>query len=293
MPNLEFTCDIQTLSEKILEFTTGSETKTVSFGVTIADKLFPVHLHISSHFPNRLTALFNGAVSRERSKDGIVFQRSSWKNGIPSSIISFADPTLVLHDEITIGWGQVDGTLFAPECYKRILDELRNANLIPKSESTLHFGSSAGGFQALATAGYDAGSHVLCNNPQTDFSQYNAAWAANRVLRFFGFENRKEYVESDRYGEYAWRIEIPQLYSRLGYIPKNIRILINTASENDLVAQAGSFVSGITRISNMPTATGYEIYYYYHPIWGHNPLPKSVTLSEIESALARLQIISK
>ncbi|MEY8579115.1 hypothetical protein AALI21_12560 [Corynebacteriaceae bacterium 6-324] len=288
MSELEFICSIDELESSISEWKSSSESPSIKFGVTIEDVLFPVFLHISDAHSERLTVLYNGAVSRERCEDGIVFQRSSWKDEIPSCIVSFADPTLVLHDGMSIGWGQVDGQLFAPEQYKKILDRLRDALQLPGRFETLHYGSSAGGFQALATAGFDRGSRVLCNNPQTDFSKYSVAWATNRALKVNGFANRAEYLESDVYSDFAWRVEIHKLYQKLEYIPDNIRLLINAASENDLVAQAGSFVAGITEISTKQSTNGYEVYYYFHPSLGHNPLPKPQTINELIAELEQL-----
>lgn len=288
MSELEFVCDFGNLHSAISEWKESAESISVKFGVTIEDILFPVFLSISESNSSRLTVLYNGAVNRERSEDGVVFQRSSWKDEIPSSIVSFADPTLVLHDGMNIGWGQIDGQLFAPEQYKRILDQLRDTLPLPNGFQTLHYGSSAGGFQALATAGFDRGSRVLCNNPQTDFSQYSLDWATNRALKLNGFANRKEYLESDKYNDFAWRTEIPKLYEKLQYFPENIRILINAASANDLVAQAGSFVVGMAEVSSTPSTKGYEIYYYYHPSLNHNPLPKPRTILEITKELEQL-----
>ena len=194
MSELEFVCPLSELETSITKWSGSSESSTVKFGVTVDEVLFPVFLHLSDTHNDRLTVLYNGAVSRDRCEDGIVFQRSSWKDEIPSTIVSFADPTLVLHDRMSIGWGQVDGQLFAPEQYKVILDVLRDSLSLPGRFETLHYGSSAGGFQALATAGYDRGSRVLCNNPQTDYSKYSVAWATNRVLKVNGFANRDEYL---------------------------------------------------------------------------------------------------
>lgn len=285
MSELEFVCPLSELETSITKWSGSSESSTVKFGVTVDEVLFPVFLHLSDTHNDRLTVLYNGAVSRDRCEDGIVFQRSSWKDEIPSTIVSFADPTLVLHHRMSIGWGQVDGQLFAPEQYKVILDVLRDSLSLPGRFETLHYGSSAGGFQALATAGYDRGSRVLCNNPQTDYSKYSVAWATNRALNVNGFANRDEYLGATNYDDVSWRIEIPKLYQKLEYIPGNIRLLINSASENDLVAQAGSFITGITAISSSPSTNGYEVIYYYHPTLGHNPLPKPQTINEIVAEL--------
>lgn len=288
MSKLEFTCDFDDLSNHISELNSSSSIDSSQFGVEINGVLFPVFIHINSNEPERLTVLYNGAVSRDRAEDGIVFQRSSWKDEIPSSVVSFADPTLVLNEGMSIGWGQADGVLFAPEQYVNILQVLRESLHLPSAKSTLHFGSSAGGFQALATAAFDQGSRVLCNNPQTDFSQYSVAWATNRALKVNGFANRDEFLNSERFADTSWRIDIPSLYAKLNYMPEHIRFLVNTASKNDLTVQTASFISGITENSTEPTVSGYEVYYYYHPVLGHNPLPKAATLDEIKEQLGAL-----
>src|SRR5699024_9146937 len=285
MQELDFTCTLSELAGTIRAWDETTASNQVTFGVSIEDVLFPVFVSIDRDRNARLTVLYNGAVSRERSKSGIVFQRASWKDDLPSTVVSFADPTLLLSEGMSIGWGQADGKLFAPQQYAIILDVLREAKGLSGSNRTLHFGSSAGGFQALATAAFDKGSRVLCNNPQTDFSQYSVPWAANRALKINGFANREEFLASENIDEVAWRIDIPKLYEKLEYVPPHIRILINSASKNDLTVQAASFISGITEISSESTTNGYEMYFYYHPGLGHNPMPKAVTIHEIASQL--------
>lgn len=288
MSDFEFVTSLDGAKEELIQIRPLLDLGPVQFGIEVDDVLFPVFLSISSEHPDRLTVLYNGAVSRERCPDGVVFQRSSWRSEIPSTVVSFADPTLVLNEKMSIGWGQADGNLFAPEQYEKILVVLRDALNLPNAEKTLHYGSSAGGFQALATAAYDRKSRVLCNNPQTDFSKYSVLWATNRALKIHGYSNRAEYLSAENYGEIAWRVEVPKLYEKLAYIPQNIRILINSASKNDLEAQAEAFVTGITSISCEPSTRGYEIYYYFHPALGHNPLPKPTTIAEITSQLSQL-----
>ena len=288
MSEFEFVTTLSEAGEALIKVQPQIEIGPIKFAIEIEGILFPVFLNINRAHPGRLTVLYNGAVNRERSPDGIVFQRSSWANEIPSSVVSFADPTLVLHEKMTIGWGQADGVLFAPEQYSRILVVLRQVLNLPHAAKTLHFGSSAGGFQALATAGYDPSSRVLCNNPQTDFSRYSVAWATNRALKIHGFSNRSEYLAAEHYADFAWRVEVPKLYEKLSYVPQNIRILINSASKNDLEEQAEAFVTGVTSISSEPSTRGYEICYYFHPTLGHNPLPKSTTIDEITSQLSQL-----
>lgn len=288
MSKLQFVCSLSEASIKLNEWKNSNPTGPAQFGIEIDTVLFPVFLSFSHSDSDKLVVLYNGAVSRSRCEDGIVFQRSSWSDEIPATVVSFADPTLVSHEGMTIGWGQADGKLFAPEQYKVILDMLRTVLSLPEAHKTLHYGSSAGGFQALATTAFDRDSHALCNNPQVDFSQYNLAWATNRALKVNGFKNRTEYLESENYDDISWRIEIPKLYENLYYSPENIRIQVNAASENDLKVQIAAFVSEITSISSLPSVNGYEIYYYYHPALGHNPLPKPSTITEIENELERL-----
>lgn len=285
MSDFEFVATLVEAKEALIQIRSSLDHGPIQFGIEIDGVLFPVFVSINSEHPDLLTVLYNGAVSRERCPDGVVFQRSSWRSEIPSTVVSFADPTLVLNEKMSIGWGQADGNLFAPEQYEKILVVLRDALDLPKAEKTLHYGSSAGGFQALATAAYDRKSRVLCNNPQTDFSKYSILWATNRALKIHGFSNRAEYLSADNYGDIAWRIEVPRLYEKLGYVPQNIRILINSASKNDLEEQAEAFVTGVTSISSEPSIRGYEIYYYFHPTLGHNPLPKPTTIAEITSQL--------
>lgn len=248
-----------------------------SFLVSLEGVGFPLLIAIPPEKNNTLLVTYNGAVNRTKSPDGLVFQRSSWIPDFKSTVVSIADPTVAATPNLAIGWGQIGPNHFGPKEYARILAKLRNILALPSANHTLHFGSSAGGFQAICTAVFDRGSSVLANNPQLDWSLYSVQWQVkkvkNQVLQIE--ENYPWLLEEE-----PWRVNVWKLFEKHEYLPP-MEVLINIASESDFNVQLPEFLSGIKNLHFLNSEPDLNCSLYRDDTAGHNPLDKKNTIKAI------------
>lgn len=229
----------------------------------------------------RLLVLYNGAVDRKRSSTGIVFQRSSWVGEFNATRIHFADPTILPFPDMSIGWGQLSKNAWAIPGYISILNLIRkDLNGIGASK-TLHYGSSAGGFQAMMAACLDRGSTALVNNPQTDVTQF---WP-NAQAKLFRNVFEDDEVGTESLALYPWRFRCLDFFEREGYIP-NLRIASNIASEKDFRGHLLPFVEGLGRVNDSGNRVSIDA--YWNRRQAHNPLGRNATIQLVNRELAQL-----
>lgn len=128
------------------------------------------------YYPSDKQALFvlmPSAVDRKRMTLP-AFNRWTWaSNGFfPGSVLCIADPTLGLHDDLALGWLLGDSQNCATEELACFITELAKSKGIPNSKIVI-YGSSAGGFAALALASFIDGSIAVAINAQTDALLYS------------------------------------------------------------------------------------------------------------------------
>lgn len=244
---------------------------------------FPILIKVSKNNSDTLLITYNGAIDRSKAPNGMVFQRSSWLDRLEATVISLADPTLLKHP-ITLGWGQLDGTAFAPELFAEIIEKLRGLAELPKPSRTLHFGSSAGGFQAFATACFDQGSKVLVNNPQFDWLKYDLKGPVNAVLEQVYQGKTSQHLLD----EAPWRVRIWDLFQKVSFIPDST-IEINIASHNDFIVQFEGFKNALNAMNFLPTSTRINFTFYRDPIAGHSPLAEIPAITSINRHLGLLE----
>lgn len=203
---------------------------------------------------------YNGAVDRKVKPDGVVFQRSSWAKNFKSSILYLADPAIIPHPNMTLGWGQtpLNGAYF-PEVAAEIALE---ADKTLKSSKRVHLGSSAGGFQAAAASLYDPDSVAWVNNAQFDWSLYDIPSAVQKVIQSLHLSSIDELQQKA-----PWRKTIPELVHHLGQAPR-IHYVLNSLSQSDMSTQFPTFEK-LQTLSGGVTLEKYE-----DAESGHNPLPE-------------------
>lgn len=229
-----------------------------------------------------LVVLYNGAIQRSKAPDGVVFQRSSWLDDINADVVQIADPTLVKHQRLQIGWGQYSTENWALDSYKALLDHVRSEFKLAEVVHTVHYGSSAGGFQAGVVATLDRGSLAVVNNPQLDWSRYNLVFV-KALLRdvFEGAEVEKILEES------PWRVNLIEFFKKQNYIPP-IEILTNLASDGDYEQQLLPFLEGLRQLHSGNQTPRVNFRSYADANLGHNPLSKPYTLRLINESIERV-----
>lgn len=240
-------------------------------GSLIVDRFTQPIFSVKDTSTSRAVFFFNGALDPERANGRPVFQRSTWTADIRGSCIFLADPTLVEHPELKIGWGQ--GT--------------NNTNFLPLMAGVIHglvesfewnevvfYGSSAGGFQALMIASIIPFSvDTRVNNPQTDWLKYEVRSAVSSVIDHCfpnesqaGFRRRHEFWIAPMY-----------IWEKSGRIPA-FDYFVNEASTSDIRDHLAPLKRTLSSMVDNPTRENARIIHYFDPKAGHNPLDKDTTL---------------
>lgn len=246
---------------------------------------FPVYFRLGGR-TKYLISHYNGAVDRKRSPTGIVFQRSSWRDELDCDVIHFADPTLLPHDSLTIGWGQLSPEKWAIPGYHAILKVFRRALSVAPPWRTIHYSSSAGGFQAVATAVYDRGSYVVANNPQLDIAKYNPVHQARLFKMVYGDTGSGARTIE----KYPWRFNLVELFKLKKRIPRT-RLAINVLSPTDYRNQAMHFLEQLDGLDFSPKSQ-VRIDFYFDEAQGHKPLSRVSTARLLKDEQQRIELLN-
>lgn len=252
------------------------------FIIAVGSCRVPVLLRLAKNNADTLLVTYNGAIQRSKAPDGVVFQRSSWLDEFEATVIQIADPTMLKNERLQIGWAQFSEEGWAIDAYYDVIQALRERFELVGSDRTVHYGSSAGGFQAVCSAAMDRGSTALVNNPQLDWSLYNERFV-NALLRDVFHGSEIDQVRS----KYPWRVNVVDLFEHLGYVPKT-EVLLNIASAGDIEQQLKPILSRLETFEPLGKQPTFSFNFYFDANMGHNPLGKPYTIRKINSELKRL-----
>jgi hypothetical protein len=143
---------------------------------------FPA-LYFDGKEQQRLFVMLSAAVDRAKYRLP-VFNRWTWAEmkKFPGHVLCVADPTLELHDEMNLGWYLGTGEHDASEELSRFIRRFAKALGIPEDKIVI-WGSSGGGFAALALASRIEKATAVAVNPQTDVFAYEIARYIETVKR--------------------------------------------------------------------------------------------------------------
>lgn len=252
------------------------------FIIAVGSCHVPVLLRPAKNSVDALLVTYNGAIQRSKAPDGIVFQRSSWLDEFEATVIQIADPTMLKNRRLQIGWAQFSDEEWAISAYYEVIQALRERFDLVGSDKTLHYGSSAGGFQAVCCAAMDRGSTAVVNNPQLDWSLYNERFV-NTLLREVFHGSKVDLVRSEQ----PWRVNVIDLFEYLGYVPKT-EVLLNIASPGDVEQQLKPILSRLETFRSLGKNPTFSFNFYFDANMGHNPLGKPYTIQIINNELKNL-----
>lgn len=150
----------------------AADEETISFALKGKNWTFPALYYPSDK--KSLFVLMPSAVNRGKAELP-AFNRWTWASDgfFPGHALCISDPTLELHDQLNIGWCLGDKDNCATAELSEFIIELAKSKGIP-TEKIVIYGSSAGGFSALALASHIDGSTAIAINPQIDATAYEA-----------------------------------------------------------------------------------------------------------------------
>lgn len=233
-------------------------------------------LVIKREASTNLIIMNNGAVDQQRALGTPTFQRSSWWRNIPHHQIYFCDPATVGQQMMSLAWGQLEcGHWVVPDA-TRALTLMSRALGIESSSRRCYFGSSAGGFMALAMNIHDPGARSLVNNPQFDWTRWMAdSVNAVRKARFPGL------LPADIREHFPTRTNVLRLAVARD-VPLRTEVHVNLASKHDRLVDYPMFQQFQIDYPHLIDAV--RVHPYFNIEDGHNPMNQQRTLARISKA---------
>ena len=210
----------------------------------------------------------NGAVDLARSKHQPVFQRSTWWQEIPHHQIYLCDPATTGEDAVSIAWGQYSAAYWIVPDTSRIVRAIADSLFNSQGPDRIYFGSSSGGFLALALLAYDTQAKAVVNNAQFDWT----TWYTSQVE-----DLRVQRLESKPLSHFSRnRTNVLQLLVTSGVRPR-IDYWINTALPHDRQKALPQFEEFLQENPELTSTISCQRYNDKNA--GHAPLSKERTLS--------------
>ncbi|WP_145989981.1 hypothetical protein [Corynebacterium riegelii] len=228
--------------------------------------------------------MLNGAVERTEERDPReVFQRRSWVDLLDANVLIMSDATIHPENGLRIGWAQGNGTSALEQAMAECVDYFRRSLQI-ENENILFFGSSAGGYQAIALHSRFNGSRFFVNNAQFDWTRYYQSYVDKVLAHSFDSIS----VESAR-RDFPLRCNVLERFLHSG---SNIEgtYWLNVASRIDYKAQLpvlNAFM--VRRAASQPNIPmDISVDFYVDRRAGHMPRGKELTVARINRALSEM-----
>lgn len=223
--------------------------------------------------------LYNGAYGKTvERKSEPVFQCATWVDDFGCLVINIDDPTIRLNRECVIGWGQGVLDDYFSIHFDKYLQKIYKFLQIEKNINRIHFGSSAGGYQAIVGASLDKGSRAVVCNPQIDWTKHFIAFHVDRLrnMSFHGYSiEALQTMHPDR-------CNCMSFAKNNGNIP-SVDFYVNGQFAHDVTNQLNEFINilGSYGATELLEGKNFEIY-ITHALRGHNPPDKEETISYIK-----------
>jgi hypothetical protein len=226
-----------------------------------------------------LYVLGQGAIDEQkRHKYGLpLFQRWSWFEDFPYSVMIFSDPTLYIGN-LEIGWFQgTKETYYLPLTCEIIQHFINRLGLTTKN--IIFSGSSAGGFTSLMMAGYFPNSSVFVNNPQTDIRKYHQSLFEKLISICFSGISLEEALDI----KFESRFSVVKHY----HDTKNIPNIYYAQNINDKFHMQNHFMPFANEIAKMAAENrSFGDIHFFTELYcdeklNHNPFPKKDFLQRL------------
>ena len=259
-------------------FDAGSLAADVHHRIDVVTDYFTIPLLVVPRSgADRLVVLNNGAVDQERAAGAPVFQRSTWSHEIRHHQIYVHDPATGPPDFLSLGWGQMSPEKWAAFYIGRVVRILAAQLGVTDARNRMYFGSSAGGFMALALLADDEGALAVINNAQFDWTRWMATGVnALRHARFGGM------LPAEIRAKHPLTANVLNLLVKRGK-PLRIDYHVNVASTHDRKEDLPTFNAFVAKHPQL--CADVRVHHYFDRSAAHNPLPRPGTLRLINDAL--------
>ena len=223
---------------------------------------------------DNLVVFSNGAIDTNKRKPP-VFMRSSWAEEINANCLFIDDRTI--HDsDLKIGWGVGTAERHYLNDYNEFVKLICHLFDV-KSEQTIYFGSSAGGFMSMAMACSHKGTKAIVNNPQTYVYNYNEVSVKKLFENLFPKKQHSEIIQN-----YKDRLSITRIMSKNKHVPE-IHYLQNRLCQTDIDRQLKPFLKMMDKYNI--ESKNINVILYNNQKTGHNPINKERTIKYLNSTI--------
>jgi glycosyltransferase involved in cell wall biosynthesis len=209
---------------------------------------------------DKLIVFNNGAVAGGKVSVP-VFQRHSWAKVVKTSSVFCMDPTLYINGYLQLGWGIGKNDNYYLENSSLFLRKIIK-NMGIKTENTVIFGTSAGGYISIIMGIYLKGAKVVVDNSQLDVRKWIYKDALDAVI-LYCFDNIGDALM------YKERFSIVEAFEKHSYVPK-IYMHVNICSVADNSTQLVQFLMAAERMKNIQEYNDIEVILHYEPDKGHD-----------------------
>lgn len=219
------------------------------FKVIRDDRLssLPVHYAITDRSaPEGLLVFMPSALSSKRpDRDRIIYTRSKWQSSWPQAqVISMPDPAIRVDNRLNGAWF-INPEYDVIETIATIVKENADASGIPHSR-IVFYGSSLGGFGAIAAAAHIPGSRAVSEVPQINFENWMSS-SRQAVEKFITKMPLEEYRKV-----HPEQLNLPARLAHAKNVP-SFRIITNP-TETSLNDQLDFY--GWSRVTPLPHSEG-------------------------------------
>lgn len=206
----------------------------------ISSSGLPIHGKLTQRDEaDTLVCFMPAAISKSVDRNPLQLSRFRWRESLTKHhVMALADPAMSIHEELRGGWYMHHEVDLIAEMSK-VVQEVTNILAI-ENENVLFYGSSLGGYGALAMASLVERSTAISEVPQIDVSK----WPINSAIR-----NIEKYIIKQPFSEF--RLAFPHMvdlrsrFIRSGNVP-NFRIISN--SEDSTFALQREFMEDIREL---------------------------------------------
>lgn len=241
--------------------------------LTVKKDNVPFEFLINDTESSDKAVIFGSGAYDPKKMNPPIFNRFSWKDRFDCTTIWYNDPTLYL-GKINLGWGYGSKDHFYLDTIAKITKAILNKCSI-KTNKTLFFGSSGGGFTSIALATMLKGSKAFVNNPQTIIENYYETHVANLNEVVYGSRTIKlNQIRSN----------LVKLFENNNHVPE-IYYAQNLAWKHDMNNHLLPFINGLNELNPELIKDKIDIHLYSNKEQGHRPMDNYETLKIIKRLL--------
>lgn len=219
----------------------------------------------------KLICFMPAALPKKLDRDPLQLSRFRWRESLTKyHVLALADPAMTLHSELLGGWYIHPEADLIAEMADLVSDQAKVLGL--KNSDVLFYGSSLGGYGALAMASLLKGSTAIAEVPQIDVSKWTVRIAVKAI---------EQHILKQGFDEFRLvqphKVDLRDRFRLSGFVPQ-FKIITN--EKDATFALQNEFMSDIKNLG-IPSY-GVQRLDCITELSGHKALGKELVINEID-----------